>query len=303
MLTTVPASSTEYTDPGPFVPGQQYLYELVATNQIGSSAPTAAVPVQVFIASPAMTLTNVDASSISLSWTGVANDHYDIERSTDGVNFTVVGTVPASQTTFTDTGLSAGAYAYRIRAFNSNPDASSVSNVEGATVGPVIDQSGGFVNTSGLTANGSAQFAENTARLTNANDQTGSVFTNNRLTIGSFTTSFTIRLHEGTQPDYADGLTFVIQADSPTQLGQGTGGMGYQDIAQQHRDQARSVPEPRRSLRQLDRSVCQRGRSVRRRRHDRQRRAALEQPGDQAGQPGVRRHDAHRDDHEHARPE
>ena len=232
LLTTVPASATVYTDPGPFVPGQEYLYELVATNQTGSSTATAAVPVQVFIASPVMTLTNVDASSISLSWTGVANDHYDIERSSDGVTFSVVGTVPASQTGFTDVGLAAGVYAYRIRAFNANPTASSVSNVEGATVGSVIDQSGGFVNTSGLTANGSAQFAENTARLTNANDQTGSVFTNNRLAIGSFNTSFTIRLHEGTQPDYADGLTFVIQADSPTQLGLGTGGMGYQDIAQ-----------------------------------------------------------------------
>ena len=39
-----------------------------------------------------------------------------------------------------------------------------------------------------------------------------------------------VRLHEGTQPDYADGITFVIQADSPTELGQGTGGMGYQGI-------------------------------------------------------------------------
>ena len=231
LLTTVPASSSSYTDPGPFTPGQQYLYELVATNQTGSSAPTTAVPVQVLIASPVMTLINVDASSISLSWTGVANDHYGIERSADGVNFSVVGTVPASQTTFTNTGLAAGTYAYRIRAFNSNPTATSLSNVQGATVGPVIDQNGGFVNTSGLTANGSAQFAESTARLTNANDQTGSVFTNNRLAIGRWSTSFTVRLHEGTQPDYADGLTFVIQADSPTQLGLGTGGMGYQDIA------------------------------------------------------------------------
>ncbi len=231
LLTTLPASSTTYNDTGSFTVGQQYDYELVAVNQVGSSAPTTAVSVLVTIAPSVLTLTNVDASTISLSWTSVANDYYDIERSADGVNFDLIGTVPASQTTFTDTGLSPGIYAYSIQAFNSDPSSSSTSNVQGATVGPVIDQSGGFVNTTALTANGSTQFAEDTARLTNDNDQTGSVFTNNRITIGSFTTSFTIRLHEGTEPNYADGLAFVIQADSPTQLGQGTSGMGYQGIA------------------------------------------------------------------------
>ncbi len=111
-----------------------------------------------------------------------------------------------------------------------NPTGSSLSNVQGATVGAVIDQSGGFVNTTALTANGSTQFAENVARITNDNDQTGSVFPNNRITIGSFNTSFKIRFHEGTQPDYADGITFVIQTGSPTALGLGLGGMGYQNI-------------------------------------------------------------------------
>src|SRR5262249_49587341 len=38
------------------------------------------------------------------------------------------------------------------------------------------------------------------------------------------------RLHEGTQPNYADGFTFVLQANSPTALGQGLAGIGYQGI-------------------------------------------------------------------------
>src|SRR5262249_29156956 len=39
-----------------------------------------------------------------------------------------------------------------------------------------------------------------------------------------------IRLHEGTQPNIADGLTFTLQANSPTALG-GTGGaLGYAGI-------------------------------------------------------------------------
>src|SRR5262249_53722935 len=39
-----------------------------------------------------------------------------------------------------------------------------------------------------------------------------------------------VRLSEGTQPNYADGFTFVIQANAPTALGQGLGGLGYQGI-------------------------------------------------------------------------
>src|SRR5262249_39825577 len=37
-------------------------------------------------------------------------------------------------------------------------------------------------------------------------------------------------LHEGTQPNPADGFTFIIQSVSPTALGAGGGGLGYQNI-------------------------------------------------------------------------
>src|SRR5262249_11636973 len=58
----------------------------------------------------------------------------------------------------------------------------------------------------------------------------GSSFSNTRITTAKFTTTFQLRLHEGTQPNYADGVTFVIQANAPTALGQGLGGLGYQGI-------------------------------------------------------------------------
>jgi hypothetical protein len=229
-VTTLPASATSFTDPGPFTTGQIYTYELVAVNQVGSSHASGTAKVNLTIGAAVLSITNVTASTISLSWSAVANNQYAIEQSTDGVNFTTIATVPASRTTYTVTGLAPGIYAYRIGASSINPPGSSVSNVQGVTVGAVIDQSAGFSNTSALTANGSAQFAEGVARITNADDQTGSVFTNNPITIGSFTTSFTIRFHEGTQPNYADGITFVIQADSPTALGLGSVGMGYKTI-------------------------------------------------------------------------
>src|SRR5262249_58468837 len=39
-----------------------------------------------------------------------------------------------------------------------------------------------------------------------------------------------IRLHEGTQPNPADGLTFTLQANNPSALGGGGGGLGYQGL-------------------------------------------------------------------------
>src|SRR5262249_48867336 len=60
--------------------------------------------------------------------------------------------------------------------------------------------------------------------------QAGSFFTVQRVGVRGFTTTFTFRLHEGTQPNPADGLTFILQTNSPTALG-GTGGsLGYQGI-------------------------------------------------------------------------
>jgi fibronectin type 3 domain-containing protein len=230
QISTVPASATSFTDLGPLNTGTVYTYELVAVNQFGSSAPSATAKVDLTNAPPVLSITNVTSSAISLSWTAAANNQYAIEQSTDGVNFTTIATIPASQTTYTITGLAPRTYAYQIGASSVNPTSNSISNVQGTSIGAVIDQSAGFLNTSALTANGSTQFAEDVARITYDDDQTGSTFANNRITIGAFTTSFQIRFHEGTQPDYADGITFVIQANSPTALGLGLGGMGYESI-------------------------------------------------------------------------
>ena len=230
LIATVSARDSSYTDLGPLMFGQQYFYKVVATNQRGDAPASDTVAVIAPIQSAALTIASITHAALGLSWTRVANDHYDIERSTDGTNFTRAATVPAAQTTYTDSGLTPGIYAYRIRAFSSNPSASSLSNVQGADVGATIDHGTDFSNTTDLSANGDAQFAESAARLTQADLQTGSVFTSNPITIAKFTASFDVRLHEGTQPNYADGFTFVIQALAPTALGQGLGGLGYQGI-------------------------------------------------------------------------
>src|SRR5262249_47978229 len=150
----------------------------------GDSAPSNSVNVNGAIQSAVLSITSVTSSSLGLAWTSVANDHYTIERSTDGVNFAAIATVPSTQTTYTDSGLAPGMFAYRIHGFNTIPTSDSYSNVLGATVGAVIDHGGGFVNTTDLTANGSAQLGNNIARLTGADVQTGSVFANTPITIG-----------------------------------------------------------------------------------------------------------------------
>jgi hypothetical protein len=238
LLTTVFRLNTTFTDTGPFSYGQHYFYRVAATNQLGDSPLSDPINVLVPIPPATLTLTGTGTSSVGLSWNGVANNHYDVERSTDGTTFTRINSapLPAFQTTYTDTGLAPGQYAYRIHAFNVSPDADSLSNVQAAWVGPMIDHSApsfaGFANATDLTVNGSAFVSptEHVIRLTNANGQTGSVFSDTRFTVGNFTTRFDVRLHEGTQPNYADGFTFVLQPNAPTALGSGTAGIGYQGI-------------------------------------------------------------------------
>jgi hypothetical protein len=236
QIDTVSRTTTTYTDVGPFKFGQLVYYKVVATNQIGDSAASNTVSVQAPLPPAVLTVTGTGAALVELSWTSVANDHFDIERSSDGTNFTKVATVPASQTTYVDTGLTtAGLYDYRIHAFNTNPNADSLSNVVGAWVGSMIDHStpatGGFTNATDLVSNGSAGVTTNLLELTNAANQAGSTFSDTRFTVGKFTTTFDVRLHEGTQPDYADGFAFVIQPNSPTALGSAAAGLGYQGIS------------------------------------------------------------------------
>jgi hypothetical protein len=234
LYNTVFRTSTSFADTGHFQTGQKYYYRVVATNQLGDSTASNTVSVIVPIPSPVLALTGAGTSSIGVSWTAVANDHYVVERSSDGTNFAPVATVPAFQTSYTDQGLAPGLYTYRIHAYNASPTAEAVSNALGEWVGSVFDHSASFANATDLTANGDSSIPAGLEliRLTRADTQTGSVFSHNRITIGQFTTSFQVRLHEGTQPNYADGFTFVIQVNDPTALGQGTAGLGYRGIGQ-----------------------------------------------------------------------
>jgi hypothetical protein len=249
LLTTAPSFATSYTDTG-LTSGQIYFYKIAATNQAGDSAQTAEIQTTTLLAPPVTTTTNVTSVSVALQWTKppVANDHYSIERSTTATfaSFTTIASnIAGSTLTFTDTDTllvsQPGQYFYRVRAFSNPAGTTSVaSNVVGVKVGPaagVINYGppNGFPTPPApapfdVQANGSAQFAETTLRLTNAINQTGSGFSTSEENILNWTTTFAVRLHEGTQPNYANGFTFVIQAIGANAVGQGLTGLGYQGI-------------------------------------------------------------------------
>ena len=82
-----------------------------------------------------LTATAVSCNQIDLAWTDNANneDGFAIERSLDGTVFAQLGTIPANQTTFSDTTvLASTTYWYRVRAFNAG-GYSAYSNTASAT--------------------------------------------------------------------------------------------------------------------------------------------------------------------------
>jgi hypothetical protein len=92
---------------------------------------------------------------------------------------------------------------------------------------PAIAFSNGFASVAGLTLNGSAVNSDD-SRLqltTGAQNQAGSFFSTAEVNVQAFTTDFTFQL-SGTPP-LADGITFTVQANSPTALGPDGGGLGY----------------------------------------------------------------------------
>jgi hypothetical protein len=177
---------------------------------------------------------STDDDSITIQWksgNAYTAEAYVIERSADGLSFIPIATVSSFVASYTDRGLDPGIYFYRVRAFDAGQRPSSFSNVDSAGVGdgfrqPVVDYSAGFSNHAGLTASGSASFAGTVARLTSSTGQAGSIFTNAKLGIKNFTTSFTFTIRPGTSP-MADGMAFVIQNNSPDALGPTGGGLGY----------------------------------------------------------------------------
>lgn len=107
----------------------------------GGSTP----PPTTVIAPPSgLTATAVSSSQIDLSWADNSTNEtgFEVERSTDGVNFSRATTMAANVTRFSDLGRSAATtYTYRVRAIGAGV-ASSYSTAASATTGAIAPPSG-----------------------------------------------------------------------------------------------------------------------------------------------------------------
>jgi galactose oxidase len=128
---TMPASAA-------LAPPGYYMLFIVNGNGVPSVATF--VQVQAAVEPPpaapsGLTATRASNKSIDLRWQDNATNEsgFQIEQSTDGVNFSRIRTVGANVTTFTNTGLRRGVrYFYRVRAYNSSGN-SPYSDVASAT--------------------------------------------------------------------------------------------------------------------------------------------------------------------------
>jgi fibronectin type 3 domain-containing protein len=180
-----------------------------------------------------LSATAFSGSVINLTWTD--NDTppnsatgYNVFESTNGTNFTQVGTASAGATSFAVGGLQVNTkYYFEINASNAK-GTSAFSNVASATTtgqAGGLDFSNGFTGSAGvLTYNGSARINGTSAELTDGGGtEAGSFFSTNAVDVTKFSNQFTFQLTNAN----ADGFTFAIQGNGPTALGPTGGGLGY----------------------------------------------------------------------------
>jgi thermitase len=143
-FSNVGASVTTSYSSSSLSPSTTYYYYVVAYDESGNtsvasntaSAITSAADSAPPTAPSALSATAVSSSQINLSWTassdnvGVAG--YRVERGTDGISFAEIATTPS--TSYSSTGLSASTtYYFRVRAYDSEGNDSSYSDVTSAT--------------------------------------------------------------------------------------------------------------------------------------------------------------------------
>src|SRR5579884_2012589 len=159
--TTVSASTT-------------YSYRVRAFNSAGYSAYSNTATVTTPIPPPAaptnLTASAISTSQINLSWTNNATNvtGFYVQRSTDDVNFSQVGSTGSARTSYSDGALNAGTtYYYRVYAYNSSGN-SAYSNVANATTVPNPPAA-----PSSLTATAASSSQINLSWTNNATNQSG----------------------------------------------------------------------------------------------------------------------------------
>ncbi len=113
-----------YTPYAGFIGADSFTYRACDARGFCAAPQTVSITVLPLLSAPGDLVANsVPETQINLAWTdtNTTETSYLIERSTDSVNFTQIGTVGADVTTYSDTGLTcAMTYFYRVRAYRSS---------------------------------------------------------------------------------------------------------------------------------------------------------------------------------------
>jgi hypothetical protein len=163
LVGSLGASGSTWTDSA-LASGSTYYYSVGAYNSTGEATTTAA-PVSTLVAAPnaptSVTFSNLTTTGLTLNWNATANTTgYHIYRSTDGTNFTLVGSLNAGTTTWNDTGLASNStYYYSVGAYNTGGETrTATASASTLIAAPNAPTSLAFTNvtTTGLTLNWSA---------------------------------------------------------------------------------------------------------------------------------------------------
>src|SRR5206468_4179295 len=132
-------TATSYSDTHSLTAGTTYYYEVVAINHTVLSNPSNVACAATWPPAPSQpgslsgagtyNSDNPALGAISLAWQDKATNEtsYNVERSSDNKSWSVIATLAANSTSYTDTGLTLNAtYYYRVRCFN-GPTASQYS--------------------------------------------------------------------------------------------------------------------------------------------------------------------------------
>jgi autotransporter-associated beta strand protein len=168
--------------------GTTYYYEVVANNADGNSPFSNTANASTQAAQPpatpsGLTATGVATNQINLTWidNSTNEDGFNLERSTNGGNYSSLALLAAGTTNYSDTNLVAGTtYFYRVQAFRSCWGNSAYSTPASAAtllppapvtpVGLVAIPGNGKINLSWLTASGAGSY--NLKRSTSSGSET-----------------------------------------------------------------------------------------------------------------------------------
>ncbi len=125
QIDSVGAGASSYDDSGA-TEGTAYTYRVRAADAGGNSSPSNTATVTTYAAAPTgLTAAASGPGHVNLSWAdhSAAATGYRVERSTDGVSFTVIDSIATGSTSYDDASVgSATTYTYRVVAYNAAGD-------------------------------------------------------------------------------------------------------------------------------------------------------------------------------------